>query len=153
MLSDGPVVLDAEDLQVRLKAKEGWAAAQGRSCVVVVATELTPELVSEGLAREVVHAIQNCRKEMDCRYTDRIRVAVITASPELHGAISAHQDNVEQETLSADLNCTLLPENTPNQPELVDALATLNLTTGATRFELAIAGHEVTLYIKVVIQP
>jgi isoleucyl-tRNA synthetase len=149
MLSDGPVVLDAEDLQVRLRAKEGWAAAQGRSCVVVVATELTPELVSEGLAREVVHAIQNCRKEMDCRYTDRIRVAVITASPELHGAISAHQDNVEQETLSADLNCTLLPENTPNQPELVDALATLNLTTGATRFELTIAGHEVTLYVKV----
>jgi len=149
MLSDGPVVLDAEDLQVRLKAKEGWAAAQGRSCVVVVATELTPELVSEGLAREVVHAIQNCRKEMDCQYTDRIRVAVITASPELHGAICSHQGYVEQETLSADLNCTLLPENTPNQPELVDALATLNLTAGATRFDLAIAGHEVTLYVKV----
>jgi len=149
MLADGPVALDAEDVQVRLKAKEGWAAAQGRSCVVVVATELTPELVSEGLARDVVHAIQNCRKEMDCRYTDRIRVAAITASPELHGAICSHQEYIEQETLSADLNCTLLPENTPNQPELVDALATLNLTTGAARFDLAIAGHDATFYVKV----
>ena len=86
---------------------------------------------------------------MDCQFTDRIRGGVITASPELHAAICSHQDYIEQETLSADLNCTLLPENTPNQPELVDALATLNLTTGATRFDLAIAGHEVTLYVKV----
>ena len=30
-LPDGPVVLDAEDLQVRLQAKEGWAAAQGHA--------------------------------------------------------------------------------------------------------------------------
>jgi isoleucyl-tRNA synthetase len=148
-LADGPVVLDAEEVQIRLKAKQGWTAAQGRSCVVVVATELTPELLSEGLAREVVHAIQNCRKQMDCRYTDRIRVAAITASPDLHAAICAHQHYIEQETLAADLNCTLLPENTPNQPEIVDALATLNLATGAARFELAIAGHELTLHIKV----
>jgi isoleucyl-tRNA synthetase len=149
MLADGPVALDAEDVQVRLKAKEGWAAAQGRLCVVVVATELTPELLSEGLAREVIHAVQNCRKEMDCRYTDRIRVAVITASPELHAAICSHQDYIEQETLAVDLNCTLLPGNTPNQPEIVDALATLNLAAGATRFELVIAGHEATLHVKV----
>jgi isoleucyl-tRNA synthetase len=149
MLADGPVSLDSEDVQVRLKAKEGWAAAQGRSCVVVVATELTPELVSEGLAREVMHAVQNCRKEMDCQYTDRIRVAVITASPELHAAICSHQEYIEQETLAVDLNCTLLPENTPNQPELADALATLNLATEATRFDLAIAGHDATFYVKV----
>ena len=149
MLADGPVSLDSEDVQVRLKAKEGWAAAQGRSCVVVVATELTPELVSDGLAREVMHAVQNCRKEMDCQYTDRIRVAVITASPELHAAICSHQEYIEQETLAVDLNCTLLPENTPNQSELVDALATLNLATEATRFDLAIAGHDATFYVKV----
>ena len=51
-------------MQVRLQAKPGWAAAQGKACVVVLSTELTPELVAEGLAREFVHAIQSGRKEM-----------------------------------------------------------------------------------------
>ena len=50
-LPDGPVALDADDLQVRLQAKPGWAAAQGRWCVVVLATELTPDLLREGSAR------------------------------------------------------------------------------------------------------
>jgi len=47
------VPLDSEDVQVRLQAKKGWAAAQGSQCVVVLSTELTPQLVREGLARDV----------------------------------------------------------------------------------------------------
>ena len=56
--------LDADDIQVRLQAKEGWAAAQGHAVVVVLATELTEELIREGLARELVRTIQDRRKEM-----------------------------------------------------------------------------------------
>ena len=41
LLPDGPIALDSEDIQVRLQAKEGWAAAQGHAVVVVLATELT----------------------------------------------------------------------------------------------------------------
>ena len=40
-LPDGPIELDGDDIQVRLQAKEGWAAAQGRGVVVVLATALT----------------------------------------------------------------------------------------------------------------
>ena len=40
---DGPVTLGAQDLQVRLQAKAGWAAAQGADCVVVLSTELTDD--------------------------------------------------------------------------------------------------------------
>ena len=46
-LADGPVELDADDIQIRLQAKEGWTAAQGPSCVVVLSTELTEELIAE----------------------------------------------------------------------------------------------------------
>ncbi|MGQ9574667.1 MAG: class I tRNA ligase family protein [Thermoguttaceae bacterium] len=148
-LPDGPVTLDAEDLQIRLKARAGWAAAEGRAGVVVVATELNPSLIAEGFARELVHAIGNCRKEMGCQYADRIRTLVITSSPEWHAAVCAHAEYIKAETLTVDLKCTLLPENTPNQPELLDALATLNLTTGAVRFDLEVAGQAVTLYLKV----
>ena len=54
--------LDRDDLQVRLQAKPGWAAAQGKACVVVLSTELSPELITEGLAREIVHAVQSAAK-------------------------------------------------------------------------------------------
>ncbi len=47
-LPDGAVVLDALDLQVRLQAKQGWAAAQGAACVVVLSTELDSDLLAEG---------------------------------------------------------------------------------------------------------
>ena len=82
-LPDGPITLDSDDIQVRLQAKEGWAAAQGHAVVVVLATELTPELIREGLARELVRTIQDRRKEMGCQFTDRIVVGVVTESVEL----------------------------------------------------------------------
>ena len=71
-LPDGPVTLDSDDVQVRLQAKPGWAAAQGSAGVVVLSTELTPELLAEGTARELTHAIAGVRRDMDCQYTDRI---------------------------------------------------------------------------------
>ena len=44
----GSVELTGEDVEVRLKAKAGWAAAQGQNCVVVLSTELTDALIGEG---------------------------------------------------------------------------------------------------------
>ena len=66
-LPDGPVTLDGEDMQVRLQAKPGWAAAKGTACVVVLSTELTPDLVAEGLAREVVHVNSSLRRDIELR--------------------------------------------------------------------------------------
>ena len=102
-LDDGPVVLDAEDLQVRLQAKEGWAAAQGPSCVVILSTELSEELKQEGLARELVHAVQNRRKDLDCQYTDRIAVGVATDSAELRAAVERFGEYVRGETLAVEI--------------------------------------------------
>jgi isoleucyl-tRNA synthetase len=153
MLSDGAVTLDAEELQIRLQAKEGWAAAQGRSSVVVLSTELTAELVAEGLAREVVHAVQNQRKDMGCQYTDRICVVAITPSAELHSALAAFKKYVEHETLTLDLNCILLPDNVTGDRELVQSSASLRETAaGAVRAEMKAAGHPLVLYVKVAAQ-
>ena len=62
-LPDGPVTLDAEDSGPPA-SQAGLGRGAGPSCVVVLSTELTPELLAEGLARELVHAIQNRRKEL-----------------------------------------------------------------------------------------
>jgi isoleucyl-tRNA synthetase len=107
-LPDGPVALDVDDLQVRLQAKPGWAAAQGKSAVVVLSTELTEALISEGLARELVHLIQTQRRDMALKYTDRIRVGIVTESRELEAAAHSFAEYIKRETLATELRAESL---------------------------------------------
>jgi isoleucyl-tRNA synthetase len=132
-LPDGPVTLGRDDIQVRLQAKEGWAAAQGRAVVVVLATELTPELIREGLARELVRVIQDRRKEMGCQFTDRIVVGVVTESAELAAAIEQFQDYIRGETLAVELRQTAVSR--------------------AESVETTIGDDSLVLYVKVSNQP
>ncbi len=128
-LPDGPVTLDSDDIKVRLNAKEGWAAAQGRQCVVVLSTELTEELIAEGLARELVRVIQDRRKEMGCEYTDRIRVGVVTDAEELRSALEKFMDYVTRETLAVDIGFEAIE--------------------GAESIEVKPGGNAVELFVKV----
>jgi isoleucyl-tRNA synthetase len=128
-LDDEPVSLDADDIQVRLQAKEDWAAAQGPQSVVVLATELTPELVAEGYARELIHMIQDRRKELNCDYTDRILVGAQVESEDLKTAIKTHADYIQGETLA-------------------DTLA-FSPVDSAEGVELKLAGESIVLYVGV----
>ncbi|WP_145060254.1 isoleucine--tRNA ligase [Adhaeretor mobilis] len=119
MKSDGKVTLEVEgesveltddEIEVRLSAKEGWAAANDRGVVVVLATELTDELVAEGLARDLVRVIQDRRKELGCEFTDRIEVGAVTESKPLQQALSEFQDYLAGETLSNSILTTALPD-------------------------------------------
>jgi isoleucyl-tRNA synthetase len=112
-LPDGAVTLDSDDIQVRLQAKPGWAAAQGKMCVVVLATELTPELVAEGVARETVREIQDRRKEQGLNYTDRIALNISTNSAELREAIEGNAAYIRGETLAVSLT---MQEPLPDAP-------------------------------------
>jgi isoleucyl-tRNA synthetase len=97
------IELTADDVEVRLKANEGWAASQGTEAVVVLATELTPELIRGGLARDLVRLIQDYRKERDLERTDRIVLTVQTDSEDLKQAIEENKEYITSETLTAQL--------------------------------------------------
>ncbi len=94
------VMLEEGDVLVRTMAKPGWAAAEGPRAVVVVAKEVSPELIAEGLVREVVHAVQTRRKALDLEFTDRIELVFATPSTELRAAVEAHLEYVAAETLA-----------------------------------------------------
>ena len=91
-----------EEIEVRSQAKEGFAVANDGPYLAALVTDLTPELIREGLAREFVRRVQDLRKSADLDVADRIRVYV-SATPALKQAIQANQDYVTAETLTVDL--------------------------------------------------
>jgi isoleucyl-tRNA synthetase len=80
-------------------AKEGFAVAEEGAYVAALVTDLTPELVAEGLAREFVRRAQDLRKTADLDVSDRIELFV-EASAGLKSAIETHADYIKAETLT-----------------------------------------------------
>ncbi len=106
----GTVELDPEDLNVTASAVEGFAASQEAGYVVAVSTELTEDLVREGMARDFVRNVQEMRKKAGYDISDRIRIKADKASkveelPEdIEGVFNAFGDYICQETLSTSLS-------------------------------------------------
>lgn len=82
-------------------AKEG--DPQPNLKIVTLDTNLTPELIQEGLMREVVRNIQSARKKAGLNVDDRIELTLSTDSQELSAAITAHTDSIKGETLATGL--------------------------------------------------
>jgi isoleucyl-tRNA synthetase len=91
-----------EEVEVKAQAKEGFAVAEDGPYVAALVTDLTPELVQEGLAREFVRRVQDLRKSADLDVADRIELFV-EASAGLKSAIEAHKDYITVETLTYNL--------------------------------------------------
>mgnify|MGYP005754371811 FL=1 len=87
---DGKTVEFAkDDLLVAVKDRPGFAAETEGDITVILNTDVTPELVSEGLAREVVSKVQTMRKEAGFEVVDHIVIG-LKASDEVKKAV---QDN------------------------------------------------------------
>ena len=102
---DGSAIdLDTEDIEVRLQAKEGWAAAQGQRVVVVLSTELTPDLEEKGIARTVAHVGNELRKRRDFGHSDRLLcVHFVCDESDYRAAVERHREYICDELLAQDL--------------------------------------------------
>jgi isoleucyl-tRNA synthetase len=102
------IALDKKaDVQVKLSPKPGLAVASDGEMVLALDTELTPELIQEGLARELVNRIQNLRKEMNLEVSDRIQLTIAADGP-LAAAAEAHRQPISDETLAVELRVVAL---------------------------------------------
>ena len=99
---DREVTLEPDDLDVRVHQKDGWSAAEARGVVVVLSTEVTPELHREGLVREVISHVQGIRRDLDLGYDQRIKLSVATEG-DLAQAIDEHGEHLQKETLSVEI--------------------------------------------------
>jgi isoleucyl-tRNA synthetase len=91
--------LTAEGVLVTRTEKEHLKVLNEGSLTVALDPELTPELVREGLVRDLVRGVQNLRKERGLAVTDRIRLE-LHGSEELRAAVTAFQERLTGETLA-----------------------------------------------------
>jgi isoleucyl-tRNA synthetase len=106
----------SDEVEVKVVAKEGFAVAEDGPYVAALVTELTPDLVNEGLAREFVRRVQDLRKQAGLDVADRIRLYV-DASPGLAQAIAAYQEYITTETLTLELVFSELPASVTARSE------------------------------------
>ncbi|MFW5798884.1 MAG: DUF5915 domain-containing protein, partial [Planctomycetota bacterium] len=115
-----PVVVEADGRQFQLEpdevlveneSPEGLAASSEGDAVIALDTRLTPELVAEGMARDVVRHLQQLRKDEQLDMDDRIAVQLDTDDEQLREAVEAHREYIMAETLAESLEWTDLDES------------------------------------------
>ena len=95
--------LSADDLQLVLRPLEGYQVERSGTHAVALEVTLDEELRREGLAREVVHAVQAARKAAGLNVEDRIALT-LAGDSELLEAARAHEEYVARETLATSMS-------------------------------------------------
>ncbi len=98
-----------DEVEVRVQAHEGYAVAAEGAYLAALVTDLTPDLVQEGLAREFVRRVQDLRKQAELDIADRIAVSY-QASLKLAAAIKSFSVYISAETLAVELLDKLPPD-------------------------------------------
>lgn len=91
--------LSPESVLVDAKAPEGVAAAKDGGYLVAFDTALTPELLREGIARDLVRGIQEGRKSAGFEVSDRIRLSLALTGEALQAA-QDWQEYIAREVLA-----------------------------------------------------
>lgn len=94
------VTLGHDEVDVRLQARDGFAAAQSAGMVVVLSTHITEALRREGWAREFIRGVQDLRKEKGLAYDARIMLSVHTEDSTLAGALREFEAAIAGEVLA-----------------------------------------------------
>ncbi len=95
-------IIEPDDITIKTENKAGLAASTEGDLTVALVTEITEELLNEGLAREFVNRVQNMRKDAGFEVTDRIYISV-DASEQMDKAIKSQTDYIKNETLCVEL--------------------------------------------------
>jgi isoleucyl-tRNA synthetase len=95
--------LAPDDIDLVMEPLEGYQVEAEAGHAVALALELDDELRAEGLAREVVRAVQNARKDAGLEVSDRIELA-LGGDEELLSAARAHEEYVSGETLATSVS-------------------------------------------------
>ncbi|MBS0620888.1 MAG: isoleucine--tRNA ligase [Verrucomicrobia bacterium] len=96
------ILLTPEDVAVERKVKEGLIAATAGEITIALDTDLTEELLLEGLAREMVNKINSMRRDEGYAVTDRVVIA-LKATDRIKKALAVHKGLILHEVLGTEI--------------------------------------------------
>ena len=94
--------LVAEDVDIITEDMPGWLVANNGTITIALDIELTPALIEEGVARELINRIQNLRKSSGLEITDRIAVQLENRE-EIAAAVTNCNDYIASQVLATSL--------------------------------------------------
>ena len=94
--------LVAEDVDIITEDMPGWLVANNGTITIALDIELTPALIEEGIARELINRIQNLRKSSGLEITDRIAVQLENRE-EIAAAVTNCNDYIASQVLATSL--------------------------------------------------
>ena len=98
-IADEPVILQVTEVEITSEDVPGWMVANKGPLTVALDVTVTPELLNEGNARELVNRIQKIRKDSGFELTDRIFVKVAETET-LKSSITQYNDYICAEILA-----------------------------------------------------
>lgn len=109
-LNDEKIAVEKDFVDVKISAKEGFAVAMENNIFAILDTNLSQELIDEGISREIISKIQQMRKQNNYEMMDNINI-FISADAEVLGAVSKYEEYIKSETLALTLEeSASLPE-------------------------------------------
>jgi len=91
--------INREMVDIRTSSKEGFNVQMDNNKFIILNTELTDDLIEEGIAREFVSKVQNLRKASDFDVIDRINI-YYSSDSEVDSALNNFKDFIQKETLA-----------------------------------------------------
>lgn len=92
----------SEMVDIRVSAKEGYDVAKEGNNFIILNTNLTDELINEGIARELISKVQNLRKQRDFDVADRIKL-YYESDDKFDVVVKDFGEMIKKETLSIEL--------------------------------------------------
>ena len=122
----GDIVISEEDLVITETPQEGWTVASDAGESVALDLAMNDELISAGLARELIRALQEGRKTSGLDITDRIQIFWTSSDEKLSAALLTHEVEIADDVLAVQVHNTAAPsEATVIKTELPVDLAIL----------------------------
>jgi isoleucyl-tRNA synthetase len=99
-LRAGEHLLEKEEFELAYQPNPGLAIAYDRGLLVAIDTQITPELLLEGHARELIRGIQDLRKKAGYQVSDRISLRWEASNPALGSVLETHGGTIAEEVLA-----------------------------------------------------
>ena len=113
------IQIDLSDVVITTEDIPGWVVTSMNGNTVALDISLSDNLISEGLAREVINRVQNLRKDLGFEVTDRIEIT-LSAEDKLANAINNNLNYICSETLADEIR--IIPYNSLEKVEEMELI-------------------------------